>query len=77
MALAEFVRLSWSDLGGLLGLFCLVIGIDLQGGTVFRHYGLHASHLMVVFFEFQGALVALGFALFRFIAILLVDLLVS
>jgi hypothetical protein len=49
---------------GLFCLFCLVIGVNLQGGAVFRHYGLHSAHLMVVFFEFQEALMAVVFALF-------------
>ena len=65
------------DSGGLLSLFCLVIGLDLGGSAVFGQDSLHAFHLIVPFLEFQEVLVALGFALFRFKAKLLVDLVIS
>jgi hypothetical protein len=60
-----------------LGLFCLVIGLNLLGSAVFGHYCLHSTHLVVVFFEFEEALVAPGLVLFRFKAKLLVCFVIS
>jgi hypothetical protein len=53
-------------LGGLLGKFYYLNGVNLPGSSVFGHVGLHILHSMIDFFEFEEPFVAYGFALLRY-----------